>query len=198
MANSSLSDADLRVLAKLFVLLDSPQEGEATGALVRIRAMLRKGGMALCQAVETRVFKTAIWEAMGHPDWLQDHFESAKIRQDYAELEKQCDELAEAVTKLREVGKFCRSCESKRRILAAFVAAALAVVWFGAYSPFEVGLGMTACGILLSLSPLLYVFGRWRILNFKRDVAWVSVKDNELYRALADRWNRFLKRLALS
>ncbi len=198
MPNSSLSDADLRVLAKLFVLLDSPQEGEATGAVVRIRAMLRKSSMVLCQAVETRVFKTAIWEAMGHPDWLQDHFDSSRIRQDYVELEKQCDELTEAVTKLREVGKFCRSCESKRRILGAFVGAALAVVWFGSYSPFDVELRMTACGILLSLGPLLYVFGRWRILNFKRDVAWVSVKDNTLYRAVADRWNRFLKRLFLS
>ena len=198
MANSSLSDADLRVLAKLFVLLDSPQEGEATGAVVRIRAMLRKGGMVLCQAVETPVFKTAIWEAMGHPDWLQDHFESARIRQDYAELEKQCDELAEAVTKLREVGKFCRSCELKRRLIAGAIGAALAMVWFGSYSSFDVGLGMTACGILLSFGPLLYVLGRWRFLNFKRDVAWVSVKDNELYRAIADRWNHFLKRLFLS
>jgi len=197
MASSSISDADLRVLAKLFVMLDSPQEGDATAAVVRVRAMLRKGGMALYQAVETQAFKTAIWEAMGHPECLREYFEAARLRQDFAKLDKECDELAEAVTKLREVGKFCRSCESKRRMIGLVFGADVMVVWCVAYPPFEVSLKMTGYGILLGLTPLLCVFGRWRVHNFKRDVEWVSVTDNNLYRGIADRWNGFLERLAL-
>src|SRR3984893_5184377 len=107
MPTTSLNDAELRILAKLFVLLDSPQEGDATAAIVRARGMLRKSGMSLYQAVETRVFKTALWEAMGHPECLREYFETDRLREDNAKLEKECDELAEAVTKLREVRKFC-------------------------------------------------------------------------------------------
>ena len=198
MSNSSSNDSDLRVVAKLFALLDSPQEGEATAAVSRLRAMLRKWDMPLYEAVETHAFKTAIWEAMGHPECLRDYFEAARIRAAYARLEAESDELAAAVMNLREDKKLCRPCEKKRRLIAVGFGAVLIRIWCWEFPPAAVGVKMTAYGILLALVPLLVVVCRWRIVNFKRDLEWVSVTDNKLYRTIAARWNRFLGRLALS
>src|ERR1700733_8766084 len=149
---SSNSDADLRVLAKLFVLLDSRQEGEATGALIRIRAITQKCGLSLYEAVETQVYKTAIWESQGKPECLHDYFDTARLREEYAKREAECDELVEAVTKLREAGKFCNPCEWKRRVIAAGLGAVVIAVWCSAFPPFEVSLKMTGLGILLGLA----------------------------------------------
>ncbi len=88
----------------------------------------------------------------------------------------------------REVGEY------SDRLLGAAMAAA----WFNKFPPFEVRLKLAAYGILLGLAPLLCVLGHWRVINFKRDVAWVSMTDNKLYRAIADMWNRFLERLVIS
>lgn len=196
MPNTSISDGDLRVLAKLFALLDSPQENEATATLVRMRAMLRKSGTPLYQAVETRAFKMAIWDGMGKPECLKEYFEAAKLRREYEKLEAEFDEVAVAVMRLREVGKFCWSCELKRRVIAAMMGGALLAGWFH-FSPPNVKTRLTICGDVLGASPLLAVYGRWRVINFKRDVAWVSATDNNLFRAVAGKWNRFLEALVL-
>jgi hypothetical protein len=198
MPSSSITDADCRLLAKLVLLFDSPQEGEANAAMTQARGLLRKRSTPLYEAIERPAFKTEIWESQGHPACLQEHFEAARARQHYAKLEKQCDELVDAVTRLREVGKFCRSCQSKRSVIAIALAVLIAYAWFTENPADGAPWKRNVYGVLLALAPSLYVFCRWKIIHFKRDLEWVSATDNNLYRAIAARWNRFLTRLALS
>jgi hypothetical protein len=198
MSNSTKLDSDLRLIGKLFALLDSPQEAEATTAVIRMRAILRKCEMPLYEAVETHAFKTAIWAAMGHPKCLEGYFEACRIRDAYAKLEAESNELVAAVIELREDVKLCRLCERKRRLMAVAVGFVIVWYWYREFPPSEVGLKLTAYGILLGLAPFLGVITRWRIVNFKRDLEWVSMTDNRLYRGIAARWNRFLGRMALS
>jgi hypothetical protein len=198
MPASSMTDADCRLLAKLVVLFDSPQEGEANAAMVQARALLRKRSTPLFEAIERPAFKTEIWESQGHPACLREYFEMPGMRQLNAKLEKQCDELVDAVTRLREVGTFCRSCQSKRSIIAIALAVPIAYAWFTENPADGASWKINGYGVLLTLAPLLYVFWRWKIIHFKRDLEWVSATDNNLYRAIAARWNRLLSRLALS
>jgi hypothetical protein len=193
-----MSDGDLRVLAKLVVLLDSPQEGDATAAILRIRAFLRKSGAKFYEAVETRAFKTAIWEAMGHPECLREYFEAAQLRERCAKLEAECDVIAEALSKFRKAGKLCLGCEKKRRQMALACGGVVISAWCSAYPPHNFGVKTTFHGILLALLPILGVLCRWRLVNFKRDLEWVSLTDNKLYRLFAAKWNRLLGRLVLS
>jgi hypothetical protein len=78
MPASSMTDADCRLLAKLLLLFDSPQEGEATAAMVQARALLRKRTTPLYEAIERPAFKTEIWESQGHPGCLREYFENAR------------------------------------------------------------------------------------------------------------------------
>jgi hypothetical protein len=198
MPASSITDADCRLLAKFLLLFDSPQEGEATAAMVQARALLRKRSTPLYEAIEKPAFKTEIWESQGHPVCLQEHFEASRVRQLNAKLEKQCDELVDAVTRLREIGKFCRACQSKRGIIAVMLAVPIAYAWFTEDPADAASWTTNLYGVLLTLTPLLYVFCRWKVIHFKRDLEWVSGTDNNLYRAIAAKWNRLLARLALS
>jgi hypothetical protein len=198
MSNSSNINSDLRLVGKIFAILDSPEEGEATAAVIRLRAILRKCDMPLYAAVETHAFKTAIWEAMGHPKCLHGYFEADRIRDAYAKLEAESNELAAAVMGLRKDKKLCPSCEKKRRGIAVVLGLVLIKAWSLKFPPAEVSMRMTMSGALLGFVPYLAVVCRWRVVNFMWDLDWVSMTDNKLYRAIAARWNRFLGRMALS
>ncbi len=77
---SAPSDSDLTRIAKLVQLFDSPVDGEAAAALARIRALLKKAELSFSEAVESRAYKEAVWDAKGHPEWLKDHFQSHRHR----------------------------------------------------------------------------------------------------------------------
>ena len=88
---------------------------------------------------------------------------------------------------------FCLGCEWKRRAIAVLVGIFFLGMWFHAYPPGDADAELTWLGISLAVSPLLIVFARWRWLLFKRKYAWEAWDDNDIYRAIAERWNGLLQ-----
>src|ERR1700722_4286647 len=88
---------DGRKLAKLFALLDSPQDAEAAGALHRIRVDLKKNGMTFYQAVEDHEYKTGIWEGFGQPECLREYFERKQGIGNEAQLREELTRIQAAL-----------------------------------------------------------------------------------------------------
>jgi hypothetical protein len=132
-----------------------------------------------------------------------------------AELEEQLedarrggDELADALRRKDAVieeyrkaertrNRVCRPCESKRRIIAYLMGLMILVAWFIHYSPRHVPVKQTGFGALLSSLPLFALLIRWRVIQFKRKRHWVTWRDNDVFRAAAERWNGFLAKFVI-
>jgi hypothetical protein len=76
---------------------------------------------------------------------------------------------------------YCRRCERKRRILAVIAYFPIAVAWVG-YWLLRKEQGIAALGGVPAYIPLVVVVLRWNWLLFKRRNAWVSIRDNNVYR----------------
>jgi hypothetical protein len=223
MPNSGAKPFNGRLFAKCIGLLDSPEDTEAAAALYRMRAMLQTSGLTFYEAVETRDYKTAIWETFDEPECLREYFagnqgsgEADRLREEVARLERDGARLARAFNQAKETieklqqqlagqqggfqnaGKFCRGCEWKRRILALIAAWPIAAFWFSHYPWSDAENWQRWFGVLLAAAPLLIVLARWRLLLFKRKYSWVTWRDNDIYRAVAEKWNGFLARLAMT
>jgi hypothetical protein len=165
-----LNDSDFTRLAKLVQLLDSPVSGEAAAALDRIRALLTKGQISFSEAVESRAYKAAVWDAKGHPDWLKDHFQTDKHRLENDRLAIKVNHLTTVVTQLKSASVFCHACERKRRWLASIAGVPILWIWLH-YAAHGVAPAKTYLyGLLLAVSPITYTWLRWRFIHWRQRV----------------------------
>jgi len=207
--NRSGFDAhDAEMLRKLIALFDSTSAGEAGAAFRTAMQFCAKRGLR---------FGDALGEISGLEE-LQERLEQREtqggqladaldeLRREFAAYRRNAETTIAQLT--RNAGRqsaapnpggiFCRGCEWKRRILAVLAGWPIAGLWFSHFDWGDGLPGLNLLGILLAASPLLAVLLRWRWLFFKRKYSWVSRKDNDIYRAVATRWNAILERLAMN
>lgn len=94
-------------------------------------------------------------------------------------------------------GGFCRNCQRKREIIAVLIGVIFLAVWFRINPPGEVDGGLTCLGISFALIPLFSIVVCWHWALFKRKYAWVSWKNNDIYRRISARWNGSLERVRM-
>lgn len=207
--NRSGFDAhDAEMLRKLIALFDSPSTGEAGAAFRTAVQFCAKRGLR---------FGDALAEISGLAE-LQEHLEQREtqggqladaldeLRREFASYRQNAETTIAQLT--RNAGRqsaapssggvFCRGCEWKRRIFAVLAAWPIAGLWFSHFEWGDSDPGQNFFGIVLAASPLLGVLLRWRWLHFKQKYSWVSRKDNDIYRAIAARWNGFLERISMN
>lgn len=199
---------DAEMLKKLVALFDSPSASEAETAFRKATQLCARGGLRfaealadICGVVELRdrleQRETQGGQLAEALDDLQQEF--ASYRHDaetkIAQLTRNAGRQSAAPN---PGGIFCRGCEWKRRIFAVLAAWPIAGLWFSSFQWGYSDAGENLFGILLSASPLLGVLLRWRWLHFKRKYSWVSRRDNDIYRAIAERWNGILERLSMN
>jgi hypothetical protein len=142
-------------------------------------------------------------------DVLEREFTAYRYNAEQAECTSQAEaaklrrELAKLHMASGQIGVYCRGCEVKRRALALIATSLLGWVWFGHPEWFvrlglhDTGAWQKVHGLFLAAAPLLVILVHWRWMKFKRKNSWVSWRDNDVYRLLADRWNQFLQRLVM-
>lgn len=91
----------------------------------------------------------------------------------------------------------CRSCESKRRVIALLSGGAILAGWFYEYPAQKVTYTWTGYGLLLASAPVVFLVCRWAVIQFKRRNHWVTWRDNDVFRAVASRWNGFLGKFVI-
>jgi hypothetical protein len=128
--------------------------------------------------------------------------ESERVRAELSRALKNQERVADGLRAEIEAANdrmgLCGACEVKRRILAT-VAGLPILVFVFQHSPWqESSLQENLGKVLLAASPLLAVFIRWRWMLFKLRYSWVSLRDNDIYRAIAAKWNGFLRRLTMN
>jgi len=207
--NQSRFDAhDAEMLRKLIALFDSPSAGEAGAAFRTAVQFCAKKGLRFGDALVGMSGLAELRERLEQRETQGGQLADAldELRREYAayrqDAETKIAQLARNAVRQSAApisgGMFCRGCEWKRRILAVLAGWLIAGLWF---SNFEWGRsdgGQNLFGILLSVSPLLGVLLRWRWLHFRRKYSWVSRRDNDIYRAIAARWNGILERLSMN
>jgi hypothetical protein len=217
--NQSQAGFDAATFKKLVARFDSNHVGEAETAF--------RKAMLMCVQVQMR-FCDAATQAYGLSDRAAElETELAAVRDLLDQREKQGAELADARDRLEKefsayrrqaeqelarlkraaqnVGQFCRACEWKRAALAVIAGWPIAKLWFSQHASVS-ALGLVnlepwkrnLLGIVLVAGPLLVVVARWRWLIFKRKHAWVSWRNNDIYRRIAAQWNAILQRLILT
>jgi hypothetical protein len=171
---------DRELFCKFVRLMDSTNEHE------RVRAT----GLAvdMCQARGVRFC-----------DMLAEVFGSGRER--IAELEaalkkaESCgDKLARELEKYRAYEHWCHSCETLRRVVAVVIGGAILAGWYFRFEPREWRQPQQSYGALLALAPFVFLVCRWAVIQFKRRNRWRSWRDNDVFRAVARAWNRFLER----
>lgn len=204
--NGKKATFDPSLFTKLIALCDSNVSHEADAAFHRALEMCTH-----CQMPFTR----AITEAFGgdaRTAQLETELKSMRnvMSDTLGEAEDALRELRDENVRLRQEAarpktgqaksaamEPCRSCERKRRVMAAAAGVLIGSGWYY-FVPWNGGeVWQWAGGVGLSVMPITGVICRWRWLMFKRKYAWVSRKDNDLWRVLKGKWNRYLERLRL-
>lgn len=208
-SNQSGFDArDAEMLRKLVALFDSPSASEAETAFRKATQLCARGGLRLADALADICGLSELRERLEQREaqggQLAEAFDD--LQQEFAAYQQKAETKIAQLT--RNAGRqsaapssggvFCRGCEWKRRILALIAAWPIAGLWFSHFEWGDAETWQNMFGILLSASPLLGVLLRWRWLHFKRKYSWVSRKDNDIYRAIAARWNGFLERISMN
>jgi vacuolar-type H+-ATPase subunit I/STV1 len=125
-------------------------------------------------------------------------WESDEMQRRVNERERVNNELRAELKRMNDRFELCGRCEVKRRILG--IIAGLPILFFVfQHSPWqESSLQENLCKVLMGAGPLLAVFIRWRWMLFKLRYSWVSRRDNDIFRAIAAKWNGFLQRISLN
>ncbi len=93
--------------------------------------------------------------------------------------------------------RWCRRCETKRRIIAVLVGGDILAGWFYQFPPQKVAHEWTGYGVSLAAVPVVFLVCRWAVIQFKRRNNWVTWRDNDVFRAAAECWNGFLERFEI-
>lgn len=142
-------------------------------------------------------------------DVLEREFTAYRTKAEQVDRKAQAEtaQLRREIVKLQmasgQAGLYCRACEWKRRALAVVATLMIGWAWF-AHRIWFARLGLKDSGewhglhgVLLAAVPLLLIVVHWRWLKFKRKHSWLSWRDNDVYRLIAERWNEFLQRLEM-
>jgi hypothetical protein len=185
---------DRDLFCKLVLLMDSPNEFE------RQRASAQ--ALQLCVAARVRFFDAAA-EVCG-----KDSKRVTALETQLEEARRGGDELADELRRKdavideyrkteRSRKRYCHPCESKRRTIAGLMGLMILAAWLSWYPPRHVPVRQTGFGALLASLPLIFLFVRWRVICFKRKHHWVTWRNNDVFRAAASRWNRFLGKFVI-
>lgn len=185
-------DPDL--FCKLVLLMDSPNEFERERATAQALHMCAVRGLRFCDTVTH-----AFGEGNQRIVELEVELEAARRGGDeLADALRQRDAtIAEFKKADRARNRFCRACERKRRAIACLLGLITLAFWLTQYPPRNVPAGKTGLGAALAVAPLVFLFIRWRVICFKSKRHWVSWRDNDVFRAVAARWNRFLGKFVI-
>jgi hypothetical protein len=194
---------DPQVFRKLAAMFDSNQPPEVEAAFHRAQEMCAKYKISFFQALT---------EALG-PGGRAEQLEKdlATMRRVMEEtlgeaeislrdLRDENTELVGEVTRLRNAkeqnitSEPCYPCEAKRRVLAAILGIVISSIWFEHLPWFHSRNWQRGTGVGVALAPVGAVLCRWFWMRFKRNYAWVSLRDNGLRRELKTKWNGFLAR----
>lgn len=203
--NGAKGAFDAALFTKLIALCGSPIPQEADAAFHRALEFSAK-----CQLS----FQDAITAAYGSS-------RAAQLESDLKILRSATDEalrdavsaindlrserisLTDEITKWRSGEKQvdnpepCRSCESKRRVIALIAGVALEIVYLR-YPPWGLSREwQRELGMDLVVLPWCAVVARWQWLMFKRRHAWKTWTDNDVWRLLKGKWNKRLERMQL-
>lgn len=205
---SGFTARDAEMLRKLVALFDSPIAGEAETAFRKAAQLCARAGLRFCDAVAESHGFAELQERLEQREMQGHQLAEAlyDMQREFAayrhEAETRIEQLTWNTARRPAVpsggGPFCRGCEWKRRVLALAAVWPIADVWFAHIEGSDAEPWQHMLGVALAASPLLGVLLRWRVLLFKRKHSWVSRTDNDIYRAIAARWNAFLKRLAMN
>jgi hypothetical protein len=179
-AAAALSATEVRHLAGCMLLLDSTEEGEAAAAFARVRSLLRRHEVRLCESLENPQVREALRNALGHPAWLASSQEAAKLREENERLDRQCSKLADAITRLKEAGADCWPCEVKRRWLAAIGGVVFISLWLLATGHARMNGRHRFYGATAGALPFFLVWCHWKLRYLTRDLEWRSLTDNRI------------------
>ena len=187
-ATGKAFDRDL--FCKLVLLMDSPNEFERQRATTQALQMCAARSVRFCDMV-----------AHGFGQG------SKRVAELEAELEvarRGGDELADELRRkdavievYRKAGRWCRSCEIKRRVIAAFLGGAIIAGWYFHLELREWRRPEQSYGVVLALTPLVFLVCRRAVLQFRRRNHWVTWRDNDVFRAAGSWWNRFLGKFVI-
>jgi len=201
---------DAELFRKFVALFDSNRVGEVDTAFRKALLLCAERGLRFCDAFAESFGLAEMQERLEqrerHAEQLADALDDLREKfEAYRQnAEAQIQKLRGQPAKQRQPaapstgGPMCRGCEWKRRILAVIAAWAIARVWFSHLQWSRAEPWQNAVGVALSASLLLGVLLRWGYLLFKRKYSWVTWRDNDIYRAIAERWNGFLERLVMN
>ena len=165
---------DRDLFCKLVRLMDSANEFErnrATGQAVQ-----------MCAARSLR-FCDMVAESFGPSGKRLGEVEAA-----LKEAERCGDELA------CELRRKDDALETLRRVVAVLVGGAILAGWYYRFVLREWNQPEQSYGVVLALVPFVFLVCRWAVIKFKRRNRWVTWRNNDVFRAVARVWNRFLKR----
>jgi len=219
-ANNARVGFDAETFKKLVARFDSNHSGEAETAFRKAMLMCVQAQMRFCDAAteangqsareaELETELAAVRELLDQRERQGAALADARDRleQEFGAYRRQAErELARLQrTAGQNRGQYCLKCEWKRVALAIIAGWPLAKLWFS-HKVSLPAFGFAGAhawknnllGVLLVALPLLVVVCRWGWLAFKRRHAWVSWRDNDIYRHIAAQWNAFLQRLILT
>jgi hypothetical protein len=169
---------------KFIWLMDSLNDNERQRATEQAVRLCRAAGLRFGDAME------------------QTYEEKSKRRvvELEAEIEdaRRCgDRLAQALEKYRARERWCRSCEIMRRVVAVVIGGAILTGWYFRFELRQWRQPQQSYGALFALAPFVFLVCRWAVMQFKRRNHWYSFRDNDVFRAVANAWNRFLERFEI-
>lgn len=181
---------DRDLFCKLVLLMDSPNEFERQRATTQALQMCAARSVRFCDMV-----------AHGFGQGTK---RVAELEAELEDARRGGDELADEVKRkdavieeYRKAGRWCRSCENLRRVIAVLSAGAILAGW---YCRFELRAWRRpehSYGVVLALTPLVFLVCRWAVIQFKRRNHWVTWRDNDVFRAAASWWNSFLGKFVI-
>lgn len=171
------------LFCKLVLLMDSPNEFERKRAEGQAVEMCIARGVRFCD-MAAEVFGSAGKRV-------------AELEAALKKAESCGDKLARELDQYRARSRWCRSCEIMRRVVAVVIGGAILAGWFYKFPPQQVTHRWSGYGLMLAAAPLLCLFLRWRVMRFKQRTHWLSWTNNDVFRAVASAWNRFLERFLI-
>jgi hypothetical protein len=191
MATAAAGIFDKDLFCKLVLLMDSQNEFERKRAQDRAVQMCMERNIRFCDVVAQNFGQGGKRVAE-----LEAQLESARRGGD--ELADELRRKDAVIEEYRKAGRWCRSCETMRRVIAGLVGGAILAGWYFRFELREWRQPKQSYGVVLALTPLVLLVFRWAVLQFKRRNHWVTWRNNDVFRAAANAWNEFLRRFVIA
>jgi hypothetical protein len=187
-ATGKAFDQDL--FCKLVLLMDSPNEFERQRATTQALLMCATRSVRFCDMVAH-----GFGQGTKRVAELEAELEDARRGGD--ELADELKRKDAVIKEYRKAGRWCRSCENLRRVVAILSGGAILAGWYLRFELREWRQPGQSYGVVLALTPLVFLVCRWAVLQFRRRNHWVTWRDNDVFRAAGSWWNRFLAKFVI-